>query len=152
MDGRPNAVITGVSRSVGIAAAVARALGAAGWDLRLTGWRPYDATMPWGSVDSEVTDLIDELAAVGARADFVEADLSRPEVPQEIVNDGTSAFGPITALVVVHTHDPGGGLMDMTATEFDRHMAINARATLLLGSECVAKIPGEAVCQSAGTR
>ncbi|MEX0665502.1 MAG: SDR family oxidoreductase [Acidimicrobiia bacterium] len=143
MDGRLNALVTGVSRRAGIAAAVARALAAEGWDLSLTGWRPYDETMPWGRTDSDIDDLVDELAALGARADFVDADLERPDAPAEILKTAVSTLGPITALVVVHTHDTGGGLLDMTAADFDRHMAVNARSTLLLAAEFTRQFTGQ---------
>ncbi|MEX0664408.1 MAG: SDR family oxidoreductase [Acidimicrobiia bacterium] len=142
MDGRLNALVTGVSRRAGIAAAVARALAADGWDICLTGWRPYDETMPWGRTDSELVDLVGELERSGARTDFFEADMERPDAAAEVVKTAVSALGPITALVVVHTHDTGGGLMDMTAANFDRHMAINARSTLLLAAEFTRQFDG----------
>ncbi len=53
------------------------------------------------------------------------------------------ALGPITALVVVHAHDTGGGLTDTTADAFDRHMAVNARATLLLAAEFARRFTGD---------
>ena len=43
------AVITGVSRRIGIGAAVARRLAEAGWDLFLHSWSPHDAEQPWGA-------------------------------------------------------------------------------------------------------
>jgi len=45
-------------------------------------------------------------------------------------------------LVVVHTHDTGGGLADITADAFDRHMAVNARATVLLVAEFARRFTG----------
>jgi 3-oxoacyl-[acyl-carrier protein] reductase len=42
------------------------------------------------------------------------------------------AFGPVRALVNVHTHDPGGGLDAIDAAEFDRHLDVNVRGTYLL--------------------
>ena len=52
---RPIALVTGVSRKIGIGAAIALALAESGWDVAITYWRPYDATMPWGSEPQEVS-------------------------------------------------------------------------------------------------
>lgn len=42
------------------------------------------------------------------------------------------SVGPISALVNVHTYDPGGGVFDIDGPELDRHLAVNVRATYLL--------------------
>ena len=45
------ALITGVSRKIGIGAAVAMRLAQAGANVFTTYYRPYDAAMPWGQPD-----------------------------------------------------------------------------------------------------
>ena len=40
--------------------------------------------------------------------------------------------GTISALVLSHAHDVESGILDTTAESFDRHVAVNARAALLL--------------------
>lgn len=45
---RPLALITGVGRTVGIGAGIARQLAASGWDIAFTYWSPYDRRMDWG--------------------------------------------------------------------------------------------------------
>ncbi len=42
---RPVALITGVGRSIGIGAGIARQLAASGWDVAFTYWTPYDRRM-----------------------------------------------------------------------------------------------------------
>lgn len=54
-----------------------------------------------------------------------------------------AAVGPVTALVNAHAHSETGGLLDATAAQFDRHLAVNARATLLLSAELVRRFRGE---------
>ena len=54
---RPVALVTGVGRTVGIGAGIARRLAASGWDIAFTYWTPYDERMDWG-VESGATDAI----------------------------------------------------------------------------------------------
>jgi 3-oxoacyl-[acyl-carrier protein] reductase len=137
------ALVTGASRKVGIAAAVARALAGAGWDVATTCWRPYDASEPWGSRAEEAEELVAELRALGVRAALHEADLADPAAPARVVAEAEEAVGPLTALVNVHAHSELGGLLETTAEQFDRHVAVNARATLLLSAEFVRRFCGE---------
>jgi 3-oxoacyl-[acyl-carrier protein] reductase len=137
------ALVTGASRKVGIAAAVARALAGAGWDVATTCWRPYDATEPWGSQPAEAEELVAELRGLGVRAALHEADLADPATPARVVAAAEEAVGPLTALVNVHAHSELGGLLETTAEQFDRHVAVNARATLLLAAEFVRRFRGE---------
>jgi 3-oxoacyl-[acyl-carrier protein] reductase len=137
------ALVTGASRKGGIAAAVARALAQARWDVATTGWRPYDATEPWGSEAGEAEELVTELRGLGVRATFVEADLADPAAPAQLVAAAEDAVGPLTALVNVHAHSEVGGLLDTTAEQIDRHLVVNARATLLLAAEFARRFRGE---------
>ena len=116
-------LVTGVSRRRGIAAAVTARLRKDGWVVFTTGWRLYDAGMPWGRDDEQAVDLED--------------DLSDPEAPARIVAAAESVAGPLTALVNIHTVDTGGGLLDMTPELIDRHVVVSVRATLLLMGEFV---------------
>jgi 3-oxoacyl-[acyl-carrier protein] reductase len=142
MGQRPAVVVTGVSKRAGIGAAVVRKLIASGWDVAMTGWPPYDETVPWGRVQGATEELLALAVASGARAVAIEADLGDPDAPRSVFESAEESLGPITALVVVHTHDPGGGLFDVSAAEFDRHMAINARATMLLIAEFARQFDG----------
>ena len=57
MSDRPIALITGVSRSIGIGAAIAKRLAETGWDAAMTYWRPYDAAMPWESNGADLEEI-----------------------------------------------------------------------------------------------
>ena len=129
---RPVALVTGASRSIGIGAAVARTLAAAGWDVATTYWRPYDERMAWGSTGHDATDIGEELGALGARTVGIEADLADPTVPDTVVGGAAAALGAVRALVMCHCESVDGGLLDTAVDSFDRHMAVNARASWLL--------------------
>jgi 3-oxoacyl-[acyl-carrier protein] reductase len=135
----PAALVTGVSRLSGIAAAVARAMASDGWTVAGTGYRAYDETEPWGADP----DGPDRLLAEGALAAWSEDDLSDPGAPAGVLDAGENAVGPLTALVIVHTESRTGGILETTAPSFDRHMAVNARATLLLAAEFGRRFGGE---------
>lgn len=128
--------MTGVSRRAGIGAAIALALARGGWDVATTGWPPYDAAMPWAGDPAEDARRLDAaLAAAGARTIAVDADLTDVEAPARIYDAAEAALGPVTALVLSHCHDVETGLLDTTLEDFDRHFAVNARASWLLVRE-----------------
>ena len=130
--GRPVVVVTGVGRSVGIGAGVARRLAEAGWDIGFTYWSAYDARMDWGVEDGAAEAVGVALAGRGAASVAVEADLSDPSAPGRVFDDVQRRLGGVTALVMCHCESVDSGLLDTTVDSFDRHFAVNARATWLL--------------------
>ncbi|GAA3758120.1 3-oxoacyl-[acyl-carrier protein] reductase [Spinactinospora alkalitolerans] len=129
---RPLALVTGAGRSAGIAASVVLDLGRAGWDVAFTYWTPYDARMEWGTDPEAPSALRKRLGGLGARALAVEADLSDPAAPAELFDTVERGLGGVTALVLAHAESVDSGLLDTTVDSFDRHFAVNARATWLL--------------------
>jgi 3-oxoacyl-[acyl-carrier protein] reductase len=128
-DGRPPvAIVTGVGRSIGIGAAIGHALRADGWTVVGVGWRGYDARMPWGADPDHLADI--------------EADLADPEVPARVVDQVRADVGAVTGLVLCHCESVDSSIDDTTVESFDRHMAVNARATWLLVRAFAAQFPG----------
>jgi 3-oxoacyl-[acyl-carrier protein] reductase len=126
---RPAALITGAGRLTGIAAGIAVRLADDGWDLALTYWRPYDADQPWASSDDEPDRLADDLRGRGATVSLLPADLADPAVPDRLVDAAAAAFGPLRGLVLSHGESRDSSILDTTVESFDRHMAVNARAS-----------------------
>ena len=120
------ALVTGVSRLGGIGAAVVRTLARDGWRVAATGYRPYDETESWGAEPEAPA----------------QDDLADPEAPARVLDAAEEALGPLTALVNTHVRSGQGGVLDTTAEEFDRHMAINARSVLLLSAEFARRFRG----------
>ncbi|WP_405867799.1 MULTISPECIES: SDR family oxidoreductase [unclassified Streptomyces] len=129
---RPLALITGVGRTVGLGAGIARQLAASGWDIAFTYWTPYDERMAWGSEPGATEAITGLLTERGAATTAVEADLADPDTPARVFDEVERALGPVTALVMCHCESVASGLLDTTVESFDRHFAVNSRATWLL--------------------
>jgi 3-oxoacyl-[acyl-carrier protein] reductase len=111
--GVPVALVTGIARANGIAPGIATRLASDGWDVA-------------------TSDLAD--------ADYP-CDLSSPTGPHELVAAVTRDHGAVTALVLSHAHDEPTGVLDTTSDSFDRHVAVNARAGLLLIAAFARQVP-----------
>jgi 3-oxoacyl-[acyl-carrier protein] reductase len=123
------ALVTGVSRRVGIGAAIARRFAADGYRLLLTGLPAYDDAQPYGGDPDGVPGLLAELDTPVA---YVTADLTEPGGPERIVQAAVDRFGALDVLVANHTYSTQTVLGSLDATEIDRHLLVNLRATMLL--------------------
>lgn len=124
------ALVTGVSRRIGIGFALVRRLLDEGASVLATGWSPHDAEMPWGADDTGV-DAVASLAGPD-RVAYLPADLEDPSVPHALVDAAVDRFGAVDVVVATHARSSRSGLEAVTADELDRCWAVNARATVLL--------------------
>jgi 3-oxoacyl-[acyl-carrier protein] reductase len=143
MPQRPIALVTGASRAIGIGAASALALAQSGWDVAMTFWRPYDVSMPWGSEPEEVQLLRAQVENTGARTTAIEVDLSSTDAAEHIFDAVERDLGPITALVMAHCHSVDSDILTTSVESFDRHFAVNARASWLLAREFGRRFRGD---------
>ena len=131
------AVITGVSRKIGIGAAIARALAEVGCNIFTTFFRPYDATMPWGSQAEEANEIIASLQALSVDAVGFELDLSQPTAAAELFALVQQRFGTANILVNNATYSINDGIDRLTAVSLDDHYAVNVRGMALLCQQFV---------------
>jgi 3-oxoacyl-[acyl-carrier protein] reductase len=132
---RPVALVTGVGRTVGIGAGIAVQMAASGWDIAFTYWAGYDRRMSWGAEAGAADAIKESLARHGAAVTAIEADLTDTASPGLIFDEAERRPGSVTALVMCHCESVDSGLFDTTIDSFDRHFAVNARATWLLVRE-----------------
>lgn len=123
------ALITGVGRTAGIGAGIARALAADGWNLVLNYWQPYDERMPWGVQPDDVAELTAELEAAGSQVWSLPADLGDPSAVDRLMARIAHDAGPLTGMVLSHCESVDSGILDTSLAGFEQHFAVNARAS-----------------------
>ena len=140
------ALVTGVSRRVGIGLAVARRLGALGAGLFVTSWTAHDREQPWGADPGGLDAVLAELGGGDApgvgRVGHLEADFQDPEAPDRVMAAAVQALGHVDILVCNHARSSTGGLGELTAAELDATLAVNTRAVLLLVQAFAARHDG----------
>lgn len=122
---RPVAVVTGVSRSIGIGKAVAQQLTDDGFQVVATGWKKYDERMPWGSDNDVAAKVNNQAFDYYYELDLEDAVATENFVPQVVHDVGT----PVSVLVLCHCESVDSDIYTTTVESFDKHMAVNVRAT-----------------------
>jgi 3-oxoacyl-[acyl-carrier protein] reductase len=136
------ALVTGVSRRIGIGYAIARRLLSFGADVFVQSWQAFDAEQPWGADADGIDALLHELRAIGGRVEHKSADFMDPEAPEQVVQAAVDAFGHVDILVANHAYSTIGALEDLTAEHIDTHLTVNVRGTLLLVKHFAAQHDG----------
>ncbi len=137
---RGTVLVTGVGRRQSIAAALAVGLAEDGWDLALNYWSPYDDRV-WihhGSGDPE--EIAEECRDRGGAVDLLPGDLSDPAVPGALVT-AAATRGHLAGLVMSHCESVPSSILTTSVESWDRHFAVNARATWLLIKEFASRLP-----------
>ena len=136
------AVVTGVSRRIGIGFATASRLAALGADLFLHSFAPFDSQQPWGADADGIVPLLAELRGFGIRVEHLEADFADPNAPKTVIDEVVRTFGHVDILVANHAYSTSGMLEELTAAQIDAHLQVNVRGSLLLAQAFAAQHDG----------
>lgn len=117
------ALVTGVSRPIGIGATVASRLHAMGATVYATGWPAHDEEMPWGRAEIDLPFRV------------ARHDLEDPAGPAALVQDVLAAHGRLDITVAVHARSSAQQLPDVTAEELQRSWNANVQSVVLLAQQ-----------------
>lgn len=135
------ALITGVGRKRGIGAGIAACLADDGWDLALSYWTPYDNRLGLDRAPDDPERIADEARGVGRQVELLPADLEDPQQATEVVDRARAALGPLDALVMAHCESVDSAILTTSVESFDRHYAVNVRATWLMVAAFARQLP-----------
>ncbi len=126
------ALITGVSRSIGIGAATTLALAKAGCNLFTTWFSSFDRLAYGKDSSQDALQILDTARAEGIQASGMEADLSDPKNPEHIFDAAEKALGPVDILINNAAYSLNADIYSLTPELMDAHYAVNLRGTVLM--------------------
>ncbi|MFC7679166.1 SDR family oxidoreductase [Paenibacillus sp. GCM10028914] len=129
------AIITGASRSTGIGTAICRSLANLGADIFFTHWHTFDETEGNGGEREWPEQFCKELESLGVRAAHMEADLSSPDMPAQIMDKVEKTLGAATILINNAAYCAPSNYKSLHIDLLDQHYLVNNRGTILLSTE-----------------
>lgn len=129
------ALITGVSRHVGIGAAIARRLAEDGISVFMTYYRPFDRMAYAADSEHDAAEILAALRARGVQAHSMEANLGEPATPAQLFDEAQARIGLVDILINNAAYDQPGDLYNLTTESLDAHYRINVRGAVLLSAE-----------------
>jgi 3-oxoacyl-[acyl-carrier protein] reductase len=106
--------------------------------------------MPWGVHADDPATIGEAIRAAGAETVAVPADLTDVTAPDRLLDAVQEGLGPVSALVLSHAESVDSGLLDTTVESFDRHFAVNVRASWLLVKAFAERYPIDGVAPGSG--
>lgn len=149
MSSRGTILLTGVGRRRSIGAGLALGLAADGWDLVLNYWAPYDERVHSDPEPADADAIADQCRALGRRVDLLPGDLADPDLPANLVREAARR-GDLRGLVLSATESVNSSIVDTTLESWERHFAVNARASWLLIKAFAELLPEQPTTEAIG--
>jgi len=135
------ALVTGVGRRRSIGAGLALGLARDGWNLALGYWSFYDDRLGYEGTPEDPEAVAEQCRALGSDVVLLPGDLADVHLPQRLVTSTVEELGPLTALVMSHCESVNSSILNTSVESWDRHFAVNARATWLLIKAFTEQLP-----------
>jgi len=148
-NGRGTVLLTGVGRRRSIGAGLAVGLAEDGWDLALSYWEPYDARVGLERGKQDPEEIAEQCRALGRRVELLPGDLAEPDEAARLVR-AAAATNDLKGLVMAHCESVDSSILDTTVESWDRHFAVNARATWLLIKAFAERLPDRPTTEVTG--
>lgn len=129
------AIVTGASRAQGIGSAICTTLAEAGADIFFTCWGDFDKHEGIGFEEGYPEILKRKVESFGVRCVYMEADLSNPQTPIDILDYVEKCLGPASVLVNNATYEKRIDFRSLTAKVLDKHYQVNNSGTIMLSTE-----------------
>lgn len=129
-----NILITGVSRPMGIGAAIVKRLASAGANVVIHGFSKYDEELKYPDISSNYPEkLACELISDGYNAYALPSfDLTEKFAPEKLVSEAARINGYIDGLVLNHAYSLSLPIGKWTQEHIDLHLNANVRASMLI--------------------
>lgn len=127
-------LVTGVTRPLGIGAAITRRCLLAGASVAVHGYPDYDVNMryPDAALNS-TTQLVHELSSQGFEIiGLPPSDLSGENEPESVIWEALRHFSYLNGLILNHAYSVSVPLEEWTAEHIDMHFKVNVRASMLM--------------------
>ncbi|MHA1564139.1 MAG: SDR family oxidoreductase [Alphaproteobacteria bacterium] len=119
-------LVTGAARRIG--KAIAEALAGDGWRV----------AVHYNTSRTDAEETVAAIRARGGMAEAVQADLGDEAALQALIALAGAAVGPLTCLINNASRFEYDDIVSLSATSWDRHMAVNLRAPALLSRDFAA--------------
>lgn len=136
-------LVTGVSRSKGIGAAIARILAENGARVLVHGYAKYDQAMGYADAAAGFAqELLSELKSEGLSVSAISpSDLSVPGEGAAVIRRACEACGHLDGLVLNHAYSTWCPLGQWTEEDIGKHLTVNVLASMMMIQEFSRQLP-----------
>lgn len=140
-----NILITGVSRSCGIGAELARTFAKSGANVIVHGYSSYDKSMEYRDADMRFSEeLVSEIVQNGGSIKQLQpSDLSVKGEAVKVIREAEACYGYIDGLVLNHAYSVSMPIGEWTEEHISKHLEVNVTASMMMIQEFSKQLPAD---------